>query len=115
MKKIGVSIAIVVLLPLWASLGHADVAQSDGKTIRVMTFNILHGGTRRGQPLSQTAKVIRAAKADVVGLQEVGENADIVVAPYPSDHRAVVATFTLQKSPKSDKDISKKPKSGEAN
>ena len=25
------------------------------------------------------------------------ENADIVVSPYPSDHRAVVATFSVSK------------------
>ena len=31
--------------------------------------------------------------AKIVG--ENKENADIVVSPYPSDHRAVVATFTL--------------------
>jgi endonuclease/exonuclease/phosphatase family metal-dependent hydrolase len=43
-------------------------------TLRVMTFNVLHGGTHRGQPLAQTAEVIRAAKADVVGLQEIGGN-----------------------------------------
>jgi hypothetical protein len=33
----------------------------------------------------------------------VGENqkdADIVISPYPSDHRAVVATFTLPKQKK---------------
>ena len=32
------------------------------------------------------------------GVQVVGENkenADIIVSPYPSDHRAVVAAFTL--------------------
>jgi hypothetical protein len=28
-------------------------------------------------------------------LGENEENADLVVSPYPSDHRAVVATFTL--------------------
>ena len=27
-------------------------------------------------------------------------NADIVISPYPSDHRAAVATFTLSGSPK---------------
>jgi exodeoxyribonuclease III len=32
--------------------------------------------------------------ASVVG--ENAENADIVVAPYPSDHRAVVATFDVE-------------------
>ena len=35
---------------------------------------------------------------EVIDTKIVGEskeNADIVVAPYPSDHRAVVASFTL--------------------
>jgi len=41
-----------------------------GESIRVMTFNLWEGGDAGGQPLSQTAAVIRAAKADVVGLQE---------------------------------------------
>jgi endonuclease/exonuclease/phosphatase family metal-dependent hydrolase len=35
-----------------------------------MTFNIWVGGDSGKQPLSQTLEVIRAAKADVVGLQE---------------------------------------------
>lgn len=39
--------------------------------LRVMSFNLWHGGDAGKQPLEQTAKVIRAAKADVVGLQEV--------------------------------------------
>lgn len=54
-------------------LGRAESADTD---ISVMTFNVLHGGTRRGQPLPQTAKVIGDAKADVVGLQEIGKNAE---------------------------------------
>jgi len=36
---------------------------------------------------------VTVTDAKVIG--ENDENADIVVAPYPSDHRAVVATFTL--------------------
>jgi endonuclease/exonuclease/phosphatase family metal-dependent hydrolase len=40
------------------------------ETIRVMTFNLWQGGDAGGQPLSQTLAVIRAAKADIVGLQE---------------------------------------------
>jgi exodeoxyribonuclease-3 len=51
-------------------------AQADGTSVRIMTFNTLHGGTQRGQPLSQTAKVIQEAKAGIVGLQEIGKNAD---------------------------------------
>ena len=38
--------------------------------MKVMSYNIFRGGTMRGQPLSQTAKVIQEAKADVVGVQE---------------------------------------------
>lgn len=38
-----------------------------------MSYNVLRGGTGRGQPLEQTAKVIRAGGADIVGLQEIGE------------------------------------------
>lgn len=38
--------------------------------LRVLTFNILKGGTELGQPLAQTAKVIEASGANVVILQE---------------------------------------------
>jgi exonuclease III len=38
-------------------------------------------------------KGVKLNDAKIVG--ENSENADIVVTPYPSDHRAVVATFTL--------------------
>ena len=39
-----------------------------------MTFNIWVDGVYGGQPLSQTAEVIRRAEADVVGMQEVKKN-----------------------------------------
>lgn len=42
--------------------------------VSVLTYNILAGGMRRGQPLSQTAKVIRASGADIVGIQEATNN-----------------------------------------
>jgi len=38
---------------------------------------------------------LKVTDAKIVG--EDKEHADIVVSPYPSDHRAVVATFTLTK------------------
>ena len=47
----------------------------DTTSLRVMTLNLYHGGTRLGQPLSQSVKAIQAAKADIVGLQET-ENQD---------------------------------------
>ena len=45
-------------------------AQSEEFSVKVMTYNIYRGGEMRGQPLSQTAKVIQEAKADIVGVQE---------------------------------------------
>jgi exonuclease III len=38
---------------------------------------------------------LKVTDAKIIG--EGKENADILVSPYPSDHRAVVATFTLAK------------------
>jgi exodeoxyribonuclease-3 len=48
----------------------AEDASRDERVVRIMTFNIWKNGTGGNQPLSQTMKVIRMAKADVVGLQE---------------------------------------------
>ena len=61
----------VVCLAIWfpaLSLTRIHGAES----VRVMTFNLWHGGEAGTQPLPQTAEVIRAAKADIVGLQETG-------------------------------------------
>jgi len=58
------SVLAAVLLGVGAPALHA------AETIRVMTFNIWHGGDAGKQPLAQTAEVIRAAKADIIGLQE---------------------------------------------
>jgi exonuclease III len=43
---------------------------AEGETLRVMTLNIWVGGEAGKQPLEQTTKLIEAANADVVGLQE---------------------------------------------
>tara|TARA_Y100001947_G_scaffold68024_1_gene57337 strand:- start:185 stop:1045 length:861 start_codon:yes stop_codon:yes gene_type:complete len=42
----------------------------------LMSFNILYGGTHLGQPLEQTAAVIRLARADIVVVCEQGGNAE---------------------------------------
>lgn len=44
-------------------------------------------------------KGVQLKAAEVVG--ENKENADIVISPYPSDHRAVVAAFMLTDPSKS--------------
>ncbi|WP_428305152.1 endonuclease/exonuclease/phosphatase family protein [Lacipirellula sp.] len=46
----------------------AHVAHAE--SVRVMSFNIWVGGESGGQPTEQTVAVIKAARADVVGLQE---------------------------------------------
>ena len=46
-------------------------AESEEESIRVMSYNIHRGGVvMLKQPLSQTAKAIQLAKADIVGIQE---------------------------------------------
>ena len=39
-------------------------------TVRVMTYNALHGGTKRGQPLSQSAKSSRINRGNILDDQE---------------------------------------------
>jgi exodeoxyribonuclease-3 len=62
----------ILMSTLWMA-GQVGAA----KPLRVMTLNIWVGGESGGQPLSQSAKVIEAAEADIVGLQEShGEKRD---------------------------------------
>jgi len=46
----------------------------EDSVVRVMTYNACRGGTYLGQPLSQSAKMIELAQADIVGIQEMGKN-----------------------------------------
>src|SRR5687767_8422684 len=45
-------------------------AQPMPETIRVMSFNLWHGGDAGKRPLEQTIEVIKESRADIVGLQE---------------------------------------------
>ena len=58
---------VVVVLPEGVS---RPAATSAASTLRVMTFNLWHGGEAGGAPLEQTATVIRQSGADFVGLQQ---------------------------------------------
>ena len=66
----------VLIKWIWASFIPAIIltpvhAQAEESTLRVMSYNIHRGGVvMLKQPLSQTAKAIRVAKADIVGIQE---------------------------------------------
>lgn len=53
----------------------ADNAQDHSETVRVLTFNLWHGGDAGKQPLDQTVEVIKQSRADIVGLQETAGNA----------------------------------------
>lgn len=52
------------------SVGAQPALASAGDTVRVMSFNMWHGGDAGGQPLERSVEVVRASGADVVGLQE---------------------------------------------
>lgn len=53
-----------------ASTRGGDPADVLPESLRVMSFNIWVGGEAGRRPLADTAAVIRAARADVVGIQE---------------------------------------------
>lgn len=61
----GVLTALFCLLAAGAAApGHAET------TLTVMTFNVWGGGANEGKSVDETAAVIRAAGADIVGIQE---------------------------------------------
>lgn len=59
--------AVLFFLAFVSASNAADPAPV---VVRVMSFNLWHGGDAGKQPLDRTVAVIQAAKADVVGLQE---------------------------------------------
>ncbi len=64
---------VVMILLVFCSASYIWSAESE--TVRVMSFNLWHGGDEGKQPLEQSAKVIREAKADIIGLQETAGHA----------------------------------------
>jgi len=67
---------MVLIKWIWAAALAAMIlkplhVQAEESTLRVMSYNIHRGGVvMLKQPLSQTAKAIQLAKADIVGIQE---------------------------------------------
>jgi len=60
-----------------AGCAPAPAPEPAGTTLTVMSFNIWGGGTNEGKPVDDTVAVIRAAGADIVGIQEAQpESAD---------------------------------------
>ena len=71
MKKFHVFIlSLLICCPAYRAAGQESVDKS--RIVRVLSFNIYHGETMRGDfDLEQIARVIRAVDPDLVALQEV--------------------------------------------
>jgi endonuclease/exonuclease/phosphatase family metal-dependent hydrolase len=57
-------------------------------TLRILSYNIWGGGANEGKPIDETVAVLRAAGADLIGLQEVrteGEVCEADVCPPGGD------------------------------
>src|SRR5262245_6035933 len=59
-----------VLVAAWSACFAAEARAAEPALVRVMTFNLWHGGDAGKQPLERTVEVIKQAQADLVGLQE---------------------------------------------
>ena len=71
MRNLHLYVSLVGLFAVGPGVATSLHAQTEEKSVRVMSYNIHRGGVvMRKQPLSQTAKVIQSAKADIVGIQE---------------------------------------------
>ena len=73
MKKLGVIGMILMLLLLTLSTeSSGQISVDSSRLVRVLTYNILHGETLKGDfDLDRIAAVISAANPDLVALQEV--------------------------------------------
>ena len=70
-RKVIFKIITGILLAVASTFVTVLHAQTEEESVRVMSYNIHRGGVvMLKQPLSQTAKVIQSAKADIVGIQE---------------------------------------------
>ncbi len=64
--------AFIFLAVFLGTNPHAEAIgnETEREKVRVMTFNLWHGGDAGRQPLDQTVEVIKQAQADIVGFQE---------------------------------------------
>jgi endonuclease/exonuclease/phosphatase family metal-dependent hydrolase len=83
---------------LAALAGSACAAAADGGiTLRVMTFNVWYGGEQVS--LGKVGEAIRAADADIVGLQETDRNLERIAAaagmPYVDPRRRIISRWPI--------------------
>ncbi len=75
-----------------AALAGAALPAGADTVLTVMTFNAWGGGANEGKPVDETAAVIRAAGADIVGIQEARqESADCSEESCPPAGESVAA------------------------
>jgi hypothetical protein len=83
-------------LILAVALGTEAYAQ-EAVTLRVMTFNVWYGGEQVSLP--KVAEAIRAANADIVGLQETDGNLDRIAEaagmPYVDPRRRIISRWPI--------------------
>lgn len=68
--------AAILCRLLWLACFLCPMAQAAGQRLSVLSFNIWGGGLNQGESIAATAAAIRAADADLVGLQEVRAESD---------------------------------------
>ncbi|WP_333816130.1 endonuclease/exonuclease/phosphatase family protein [Tabrizicola sp.] len=66
----------------WAGLLALCAAPAAAETLRVMSFNVWGGGANEGKGIEETVAAIKAAGADVVGLQETRLESDPCTAEH---------------------------------
>ena len=92
MRKHSCFIAILCLLS-----GSTVSATEDAIELRVMSFNVWYGGEEVS--LAKTGEAIRAADADIVGLQETDRNLERIAAaaemPYVDPRRRIISRWPL--------------------
>lgn len=70
MQQRWILLVLVAALPAFTACASGEREEPRDDIVRVMTFNMWHGGEAGGQPLEQSARVVQASRADIVGLQE---------------------------------------------
>ena len=100
MKRSTLYVVIIIMIFCSVNILSAEESSLSNTTLRIMTFNIWENGKAGEQPLSQTAEVIKASKADIVGIQEIGENVKPLVdllGWYHVHHRygAILSRFEI--------------------
>ncbi len=71
----GPRVRVHALAPDPARIACAPLPARADTVLTVMTFNTWGGGANEGKPIDETAAVIRAAGADIVGIQETRQEA----------------------------------------